>query len=120
MRILRLLLLVVLVGVTGLLLARFVVRGPVDERSLAQAIVRETGSADRLLGATQPCRRTGRTGIFRCVASDGSGGADYRVRIRTGSSCFDGRRLRDDSEERMPRRVSGCVYLWQWSLVDLI
>ena len=63
MRILRLLLLAVLVGVTGLVLARFVVRGPVDERSLAQAVVRETGSADRLLGATQPCRRTGRTGI---------------------------------------------------------
>jgi hypothetical protein len=43
-----------------------------------------------------------------------------RVRVRNGSSCFDGRLTADYGEGGMPRRIRGCVYRWQWSVFDLL
>ena len=52
--------------------------------------------------------------------SSGSGGVDYEVRVRDGSSCFDGRLTAARGEGGMPGRISGCVYRWQWNVFDLL
>jgi hypothetical protein len=117
-RLVRLLIFALMVLIATALLGRYVVHGTVDRESLAVAVARESGSADDLLGGSEPCRTTDRVGVWRCRVGDseGSGTAVYRVSIRPGSSCWDARRIRDDSEAGMPRRAGGCVYRWQWSL----
>jgi hypothetical protein len=104
------------------LLARSVVHGNVTARSLHVALARESRSADTVLHDDGRCRRTPRRGEWRCGVSDrsGSGGADYRVRMRNDSSCWRARRTGGSFEPPMPRRVSGCVYLWQWTLLSLL
>jgi hypothetical protein len=51
--------------------------------------------------------------------SAGSGGVEYRVRVRSGTSCFEGRATAG-SGEAMPKRIDGCVHRWQWTLLDLL
>jgi hypothetical protein len=52
--------------------------------------------------------------------SAGSGGVDYRVRVCTGSSCFDGRITASYGEGGLPQRISGCVFPWHRSAFDLL
>jgi hypothetical protein len=97
------------------LAARFALHGPVTPTSLYASVAARAGSAG---GDAGRCRRAG--AAWSCLVSDreGSGGGEYRVRVRAGSSCFDGRLTRDASEDGdMPRRVQGCIHLWQWRLL---
>jgi hypothetical protein len=103
------------------LLARFVVHGEVTPRSLHDALTAEAPSAGEILGEKGTCKRT-RPRVWTCAITDsaGSGGAEYRVTVRRNSSCWDARLRIDGSEGGMPKKVSGCVHLWQWSLFDLV
>ena len=96
-------------------LARFAIHGPVDRESLHIALERESHSAGDLLDSPGGCHRTQQPREWRCSVIDrsGSGGADYRVWLDGDSSCWHARRIGTGS---MPRRVHGCVYLWQWQL----
>jgi hypothetical protein len=109
---------VVLFGVYALV-ARFVLSGPVTSGSLAVSVGRVSGSPGELLGGAGDCRRSIRAGEWRCEVSDagGSGAVTYRVRERRGSSCWDGLLVEDSAEGGMPRKISGCVRRWQWSLL---
>lgn len=105
------------------LLARFVLHGPVNGRSLQRAVVLESGSADDSLGDTGArCRPLRLRGEWACLVGDseGSGSVAYRIVVRPDSSCWDGRATRDDSEGPMPQTIRGCVHLWQWTLFDLV
>jgi len=105
------------------LLARVVIHGPVDGRSLFAAVEDESGSAGALFGDIgSRCERTKRARTWTCTVADsaGSGGVRYVVRVRRDSSCWDGRAGRQSIEGPLPRRISGCVYRWQWSLLDLL
>ena len=104
------------------LAARFVLHGPVTAASLHEAVERESGSAGSLVGGADHCRRLRTARTWKCSVHDsaGSGGVDYRVRVRSGSSCFDGLLTTEYGEGGMPKRISGCVYRWQWTLLDLL
>jgi hypothetical protein len=105
------------------LLARFVLHGPVTGHSLFQSVEHASGSAGRVLGgAGGRCRRRTKTATrWSCSVADreGSGGATYRVRVERGTSCWHGALASDYSEGGMPKAIHGCVYRWQWSLLDL-
>jgi hypothetical protein len=108
---------------TAAWLARSVLHGPVNGDSLRFAVVERSGSADALLDSTEtPCRQHGPRGTWICVVGDaeGSGSVAYRVVVRPDSSCWRGRLVRDVGEGPMPRRIRGCVHLWQWSLADVL
>jgi hypothetical protein len=102
--------------------ARFVLSGPVTPASLYIAVDRESGSAGGLLGDRDRCRRVDSLRTWTCSVSDsaGSGGVDYRVKVRSGGSCFDGQLTADYGEGGMPHRISGCVHRWQWSLLGAL
>ena len=75
------------------LLARFVVHGPVSASSLAGSVTDASGSAGGgVLDYPGRCRRLPAAATWRCVVmdGDGSGGAASMVRLRAGSSCWDG------------------------------
>ena len=94
--------------VTYALLARFVLHGEVNGRSLGRSVARESpwpGSG--------VCRRSPAPNEWRCDLSDGSTTRTYRVRIRDGSSCWEARR--PDVARSEP--FSGCVHRWQRSLL---
>ncbi|MDA0184902.1 hypothetical protein OJ997_31655 [Solirubrobacter phytolaccae] len=115
---LRLTLAVLAVGfafVAYALLARFVLHGPVDQRSLEVSVHRV--AAFGMLPEAAACERA--EGVWHCMAYDDSGGgASYEVKLRPGSSCWDGRRLQNASYEvDPPRELSGCVRRWQWSIL---
>jgi hypothetical protein len=124
----RLVLLILIPVVTALLLAtyalaaRFVLHGPVTANSLHEAVERQSGSAGNIFRMPERCRRRRADGTWKCSVSDssGSGGVDYKVRVRNGSSCFDGRLTADYGEGGVPKRISGCVYRWQWNVFDLL
>ncbi len=107
---------------TFAVLARFVVHGRVNGASLHDSITAAAPSAGRLLGDDDECEPGVDTRTWRCsiVDRDGSGGADYVVTVEAGGSCWRAQLERDYSESGMPKRVRGCVYLWQWSLLDLL
>jgi NDP-sugar pyrophosphorylase family protein len=110
------------VGDTATIGEECVLHGPVTAGSLHDAVERQSGSAGNLFGTTDRCRRLDAARTWRCSVYDsaGSGGVDYRVRARSGSSCFDGRITADYGEGGLPKRISGCVYRWQWSAFDLL
>ena len=104
------------------LLARFVLHGPVNGRSLHQAVVRESGSAEILFDSEGRCRSLEPRGIWTCVVGDaqGSGNVAYRVVVRPGSSCWEGQLIGDAGEGPMPEAIRGCVHLWQWTLIEIV
>ena len=119
-RVASLLLVVLLVAVLGAgvfaVLARFVLHGEVTPRSLFVSVEDASGSAGLIFKDEGRCRPwRGREGLWRCTVRDaaGSGGATYRVRMRSGSSCWDARLTDDDSEGTMPEMLDGCVYRWE-------
>lgn len=99
------------------LLARFVLHGPVTGRSLVISVEEASGSAGGLLNHGR-CRPTRAPREWRCEVTDsaGSGGATYTIRLRPGSSCWDGVLTNDASEGGMPKTIEDCVRRWQWSL----
>jgi hypothetical protein len=107
---------------TYALAARFVLHGPVTATSLHAAVERESGSAGAMLETTDRCRRLEVDRTWECSVYDssGSGGVGYEVRAREGSACFAGRRTANYGEGGLPKRISGCVYRWQWTVFDLL
>lgn len=119
--VLRLVVLMGLAAATFAVLARFVVHGPVDGTSLHDSITAATPSAGGFLGDLTGCRAAVAARTWSCSVIDEhrSGGADYLVTVEAGSSCWRAELTLDQSEGNMPKRVRGCVHLWQWSLLDL-
>lgn len=108
---------ITIVAVACAALPRFVIHGPVDAGSLATAV---DGAADSGSGELASCRRAPANKEWHChlLDRDGSSGyVVYRVRVRPHSSCWTAT-LEDNSENGMSRKLSGCVHLWQWSLLD--
>ncbi len=120
-RFFRLLVVSVVIFAAFALLARFVLHGEVSPTSLNESLATEAGSADQLLDVPGRCDRSA-SSTWECLIGDssGSGGATYRVAVARGSSCWEAQRVDDFSESGMPRVVSGCVHLWQWSVVDAL
>lgn len=102
-------------------LARFVLHGPVDRKTLAVSVTLRSGSVGPLVDKWGACARRTRS-TWRCTVVDtgDSGGATYRIDVRSGSSCWRGRLARDFSEAGMPREIAGCVHRWQWSLLSAL
>jgi hypothetical protein len=100
---------VVFLGFGYLILRSNVLHGEVTPRSLYASVEDEAGFGTvNVVPGPHVCKRTVRPREWTCGLpdSEGSGEVLYRVRVRAGSSCWDGaagRRAR-------PRRVSGCVY----------
>jgi hypothetical protein len=96
------------------LLARFVLHGPVTGRSLGVSVAHVSGSAPF---GPPVCERAS-SAQWSCSVFQGSGNADYRVRVRSGSSCWHGRLVGDAaSASGIPDQISGCVFRWQWRLL---
>lgn len=102
-----------------LLLATFVLHGPVNERSLVRSVSGVAGSA------AEPFRGCDRDDAqphaWTCAVYDkeGSGGGRYRVTVRHESSCWRAVLVRDQfTSEGMPRTLDGCVRKLEWSLLD--
>lgn len=105
------------------LVARFVLHGPVDPGSLQRSVAMETSSADVTLNISRPCQPRARADRWSCDVSDGSGSgtAVYGIRVEPDSSCWTGRLVAGyEVEGTMPRRISGCVHRWQWTLWDVL
>jgi hypothetical protein len=102
------------------LAARFVLHGEVNGRTLMQSVQHQSGSVGWLLddGSDSCVRKTGTEDVWSCDVSDrhGSGGAGYRVRVSAGTACWSARMTWNGAEGFMPRRVSGCIPRWDWSL----
>lgn len=101
----------VILGVGGYNVLRSnVLHGEVNARSLFASVEDEAG-VPSLLEAPEPrtCKRLARPREWECGVLDdsGSGGVAYHVRVRSGSSCWDG----TGSGSGRPRRISGCVHL---------
>ena len=125
MRIFSVLLLLTLVAglvpagfATYAMLARFTLAGHVNSSSLAISVTNSSPSAGSIVGNSGECHAR-RARLWSCTVSDssGSGVVDYNVRVRQGSSCWEGRLVHGRGYD-MPRRVSGCVHRWQWSLLS--
>jgi len=107
------------------LLARYVLHGPVDDASLAEAVRLEAGAPNPLFSSAS-CRRVARS-VWMCAVSNDydrvastATYVDYRVLMR-GGSCWEGRLAVDRSGcSSLPRAISGCVHLWQWSLTSAL
>jgi hypothetical protein len=110
-------------AVAALLAAGFVfvvlmlttIHGPVTEERLANSVADEAGRL-RLLPCTAHHGRPRRysCGVWIDHGRFTSGGVDYDVRVRPGSSCWTGTLdARDARDAGVPRRLHGCVYRWQ-------
>jgi len=97
------------------LLGRFVLHGPVSQHSLEVSVHR--AAALGMLPEAASCKRAVR--VWHCMAYDDSGGgATYEVKLRPGSSCWNGRMTQNASYEvDPPRELGGCVRRWQWSIL---
>ncbi|MBE2314785.1 hypothetical protein DVA67_002270 [Solirubrobacter sp. CPCC 204708] len=93
------------------LAARTVIRAPMDERSLEVSV--DNVAAFGLIAGTE-CTPA----LTRCMVYDDSGGgATYAVTARN-RSCWDARLIDSYSAEVVPpSELSGCVRLWQWSVL---
>jgi hypothetical protein len=96
------------------LAANSVIRAPADERSL-QVSINRTAGFGLLMDAD--CDRA----LTRCVIYDDSGGgASYAMTLRN-RSCWEARLIDNFSYEvEPPLKLTSCVRLWQWSLLDLL
>lgn len=86
--------------------------GEVTAESLVKSVESDAGSAATLIsGLRGACRRTARPRERRCEVADssGSGSGAYRVRVRRGSSCWDGVLTDSPAGGALDPRISGCV-----------
>ena len=122
MRIVVLLLCLVAVFAAFAVSAKYLIHGKVTAVSLAVAVTDQSGSAGSLLDQKGHCRETRTRLRWRCSVLDGggSGGVDYLVQIREGSSCFSATRVTKDLEGGTKKQFDGCVFLWQWSFISLL
>jgi hypothetical protein len=106
-------LLVVLTIAAGFF-ARVVLHGPVGERSLAVSVGLAAGSGLELEDDHDRCVRRPAPRRWDCEVTDADarGTVTYRVAVRRHTSCWRARRLGRGGG--MPRRVEGCVHVWQW------
>jgi len=96
------------------LAARFVIRAPMDERSLEVSIDATAGFG---LLADADCDHA----LSRCTVYDDSGGGATYVMTPRNRSCWEARLIKNESYEvEPPPTLSGCVRLWQWSIIDHI
>jgi len=96
------------------LTARFVIRAPMDERSLEVSIDETAGFG---LLADANCDQA----LTRCVVYDDSGGGASYAMTHRNRSCWNARLIENASYEvEPPPTLSGCVRLWQWSIVDVL
>jgi len=103
------------------LLARFVLHGTVTARTLFVSVENASGSPGALFDDRERCLRPRRARDWRCQVMDdeASGGmVTYRVRLRPQSSCWVGQIRNDYPGSGMPTSIEGCVYRWQWRLLD--
>ncbi|HEU4657610.1 MAG TPA: hypothetical protein VFR97_08805 [Capillimicrobium sp.] len=112
---------VVAAGVVAVLagyviLATFVLHGPVDGRSLLRSV---SGVANSVGEPLEPCDPATKPRVWNCTVGDreGSGTVEYRVTLRPDSSCWDAILVDDYSEGGMPRYLNGCVRRMEWSLL---
>lgn len=113
------LLLIPILFVAAAILGRYVVHGSVDGESLSVSVGQRVGSIDDALGDVTPCTRTSRRDVWRCSMSDArsSGAVPYEVRVEPGGSCWTARRAGANGTPGR-ERTDGCVYAWQWSLLE--
>jgi hypothetical protein len=102
---------VAITGVAGYNVLRSqVLHGDVNARSLFTSVGDEAG-AGALDESPEPrrCKRGPQPREWECDVSDTSGSSTvgYRVRVRPGSSCWDG----TGGGSGRPRRISGCVHM---------
>jgi hypothetical protein len=98
---------VVILGIGGYNVLRSnVLHGEVNARSLFTSVEDEAGVSETPPPRT--CDRTERQREWTCrvLDSEGSGDVIYRVRVRPGSSCWDG----TGGGRGRPGRISGCVH----------
>lgn len=97
--------------------ARWVLHGPVNSDSLAEAVAIEAGSLSSGSGCTFV--KKSQTWVCEIPSREGSGSVTYELTMKDDSSCFDGVKVASESEppEDEPKTISGCVHLWQWSLL---
>lgn len=91
-------------------LASNVLHGPVNGRSLYVSVKDASGGGGPLVPDEHDvCRQAAQPLEWECSVPDpdGSGGAGYSVRVRSGSSCWDG----TGGGAGLPERISGCVHL---------
>jgi hypothetical protein len=93
------------------MLTTHVLHGPVNGRSLYVAVRDESGGVNPItVDEHRRCHPTRPPRVWTCsvdVPTGSAGGVDYRVRIRDGSSCWDG----VGGGTGLPHRISGCVHL---------
>ncbi len=104
------------IALVGFWLSHWVIHGQVDATSLHASVARATGGPGH-------CERE--DGRWTCsvirdspeCADPGSclQGAEYRVTVARGSSCWT---ATQDEAPWLPSSVSGCVRLWEWSLLN--
>jgi hypothetical protein len=95
---------------------------PVNGITLHASVERASGSAGALFEEVDACVKRRRPGSWDCSVLDreGSGGADYRVRVAAGATSWTAHRTADYSEGGMPKRVRGCLRGDRWSPWDLL
>lgn len=99
------------------ILGRWVLDGPVTASSLARSLAVDADVTPVTTRSTKACRPVA-DNEWRCTVDDTalSSTAEFLVTIRAGSSCWDARPLRLAAGSALPRRASGCVERWQWTL----
>ncbi len=91
-----------------LLLATFLLHGPVNEWSLLQSV---SAAADSPAVVGPACETVGSRNEWNCIVigGGGSGSGAYRVSMKSDSSCWTADLVRDQAREAMPKTLSGCV-----------
>lgn len=111
------LILIALLVVGAASAARWVIHGPVNRDSLAEAVAIEAGSS--FTGSQCTLVRASGKWVCGITSREGSGTVTYELKMKDDSACFDGVKVASNSEppEDEPKTISGCVHLWQWSLL---
>ena len=103
------------------LLARFVLHGAVTAQTLFVSVENASGSPGALFDDRARCQRPARARDWRCqVMDEEASGGMVTYRMRPQSSCWVGQIRNDYPGSGMPTSVEGCVYRWQWRLLDAL
>jgi hypothetical protein len=96
----------------AIILAKFVLHGPVNGRSLYLSVTHAARGDSHL--SDDPIRRCEATRVARewlCAVDESAGSSEgvYRVRVHRGDSCWEG--VATIPGGGLPRRIKGCVHL---------